>query len=226
MGQSFLPRKDAALLSWAQNFIAVVQPVVATYGLEAADLTAFSTLTDAYQAALAACEPVNRSKTSVIGKNQARTNLRVAAKNLSDRVQGTPTVSNEMKSAAGLNVKAAPVDVPVPGFAPSVKTKSVVGRLVTLAISDAQVDKRRKPPGCKGASWFSFAGPTPPDNVSEWKWEGTSNKRIVQVLFDESVAPGTKVWVTAVWLNTKNQPGPACDPVGTYTQFGGMSEAM
>src|SRR4051794_7414011 len=103
---SFLPRKDQELLAWATHFIPVVQPVVATYGLVAADITAFQTLTTAYSTSLAGCSPTVRNQAAVLGKNQARANLRKRASELSDRIQGTPTVTDEMKSEAGLNVRS------------------------------------------------------------------------------------------------------------------------
>jgi hypothetical protein len=224
MGTGFFPRKNAAALAWATQFISAVTPNVTDYGLVAADLTAFQGLTDIYSAALALCEPGVRTKGNTASKNQALKDLRAKASDLSDRVQGMPTVSDQMKIEAGLNVRAQPVIKPVPGVAPGVKVKSVVGRLLTMSINDAEVDRRRKPPAVVGASFFSFVGAIPPDDVSKWKWEGSSNKRIVSVLFPDSVEPGTQVWVTAVWVNSKNQPGPAASPVGAFTQFGGMSQ--
>ena len=44
---------------------------------------------------------------------------------------------------------------------------------------------------------------------------------MVDVLFPESVAPGTQVWLTAVWFNERKQMGPACAPVGAQINFGG-----
>jgi hypothetical protein len=225
MGSGFFPRKNAAALSWATQFISAVQPIVTSYGLVASDITAFQALTDAYSDSLALCEPGIRTKGNVAAKNQALANLRKRASELSDRIQGTSTVTDQMKIDAGLNVRAQPVVKPVPSVKPGLKVSSIGARLFQLDINDADVTRRRKPQGVVGAAWFSFVGATPPDDVSKWKWEGSSNKRIVQVLVPESVEPGTQVWFTAVWVNAKNEFGPAADPIFAYTQFGGMSTA-
>jgi hypothetical protein len=223
---SFLPRTDAGLLAWANNFIAVVEPVVTTYGLVAADITAFQTLTDAYQTALAACAPGQRSKGAVAGKNQAKTDLKAKARLLSDRVQGTAGVTDQMKIDAGLNVKAQPAPVPPPAVAPRVTVKNVVDRMATYWISDATVEgRRRRPPNADGATIMSFVGETPPPKGDAgWKLEGQTGRTNFTVQYGNDVQPGAACWVSCIWYNKRGGYSPACDPVRTFLQIGPAAE--
>ena len=103
---------------------------------------------------------------------------------------------------------------------------SVSGHTVHVRLHDANnPGKRGKPAGCKGAALFSFVGTAAPGDPSLFKFEGNTTRTSFDVIFPDSVAPGTMVWVTAVWFNERTQSGPACSPIGAFIQFGGMSMA-
>jgi hypothetical protein len=71
---------------------------------------------------------------------------------------------------------------------------------------------------------MSYAGDAPPTALSDWSYEGSTGRTIVDVIIPSSVAPGTKVWLSAFWFNSRNQSGPASSPIETYT-LGGLSKA-
>jgi hypothetical protein len=97
---------------------------------------------------------------------------------------------------------------------------------VSLKLHDSTSGaKRGKPPGVSGASVFSFVGAVAPSDMGSWKFEGSTGKTKVDVSFDNSNAPGTKVWLTAFWFNGRKQSGPACAPVATNLQGGSVSMA-
>ncbi|MEA2708233.1 MAG: hypothetical protein QOF78_834, partial [Phycisphaerales bacterium] len=54
-----------------------------------------------------------------------------------------------------------------------------------------------------------------------YKYEGSTSRTTVEILFPESVAPGTQVWLTAFFFNERKQNGPACAAVGTLINYGG-----
>jgi hypothetical protein len=219
---SFLPSTDTGLLSWAQNFYAVANatPGPTGYGLTAAQLTAFNSLLTSYQTALAACDPGVRSKAVVFTKNQAKANLVNDARLLAKVVQGTASVTDAQKATLGLNVRATPQPVPVPADAPSIDVVSVNSRTVTIRLHSSTVaGKRKRPVGVKGAAVFSYVGATAPADPSAYSFEGNTSMTTFDVTFPDTVVPGSVVWITAMWFNTRTQAGPAAAPVQAIIQF-------
>jgi hypothetical protein len=47
-------------------------------------------------------------------------------------------------------------------------------------------------------------------------------KVVADVLFPDTVAGGSLVWITAIWANSRAQSGPAADPVSTNIAGGGV----
>ena len=119
-----------------------------------------------------------------------------------------------------------PSPVPAPSSAPQLEIGVVSGYTVKIKLHDSTSgSKRGKPAGVTGASVFSFAGATPPTDISNWKFEGNTTKTAVDVAFANTLAGGSQVWLTAFWFNAKSQSGPACAPVNTFLQGGSVSMA-
>jgi hypothetical protein len=94
--------------------------------------------------------------------------------------------------------------------------------LVTATLRDpANPDRARIPDGVNGAIVMSYVGATAPTDPRAYKMEGPTSRTTVEVLFPETVAPGTQVWLTAVWFNERKQMGAAAAAVGTTINFGG-----
>ena len=226
LSTSFLPNKDAALLAWSLNFSTKITATPTAYGLTAAQATAYDAVHDAYSAALAACDPGERSKSLVSAKNDARTALKNSARLLALLVQGTASVTDAQKVELGLTVRQQPSPIPPPADAPALDVVSVSGRTVRIRLHDSTDAARRgKPAGVFGATVLSFVGAEPPSTATGWKFEGNTGRTTFSVVFPESVAPGAKVWLAAFWFNGSKESGPACAPVGTNVQFGSSMAA-
>jgi hypothetical protein len=226
---SFLPSSDASLLRWAENFYAVanLSPGPTGYGLSAGQMTAFNTLVTSYQTSLAACDPGVRSKAAVFTKNQAKAALIVDARLLAKVVQGTAAVTDAQKATLGLNVRAMPQPVPVPADAPSIDVMSVDSRTVSIRLHSSTVaGKRKRPAGVKGAAVFSYVGATAPTDPSAYAFQGNTSLTNFNVTFPDTVMPGSVVWITAMWFNTRAQSGPAAQPVQATIQYGFATPAM
>jgi hypothetical protein len=190
-------------------------------GLTTVLLTAFNTLVTVYQTALAACEPGLRNKSNVQAKNTARLALKTMARDFSRIVQGQATVTNAQKAALGLNVRATPTPIPPPAVVPQVDIVSVIGRTVKIRLHNSEVaGKRGKPANVKGAAVFSYVGTTAPTDPTLYKFEGNTTLTVVDVAFPETVAPGTSVFITAMWFNERAQSGPPATPVQAFIQYG------
>ena len=221
MSKSFLPTTDKGLLAWGQNFFAVGNPIAVSLGLTSTIFTAFNVLVTTFGTTLAACDPGVRNKAAVAAKNTARAALKASARDLAKIVQGQATVSNATKLELGLNVRAQPSPIPPPAFPPQVDIVSVVGRVVKIRLHNSDTaGKRAKPAGVKGAAVFSYVGTTAPTDPNAYKWEGNTTLSVVDVAFPETVAPGTSVFITAMWFNERAQSGPPATPVQAFTQYG------
>jgi len=221
MARTFFPSSDAGLLAWSLNFNTLITATPTAYGLTAPLATAYGLLHTAYAAALAACDPAVRNKSAVATKNTARTNLKNEARLLANLVEGTASVTNAQKLSLGLNVKTTPTPIPAPSSSPDLDLVSTTGWTVKIRLHDATSSaKRGKPPGVNGASVFSYVGATPPADIGLWQFEGSTGKTTIDVAFPNTLAMGTKVWLTAFWFNNRKQSGPACTPVAA-TLYGG-----
>ena len=226
MANSFLPDRDAALLAWSLNFSSLITATPTAYGLVAADATAYGLLHTSYATALAACDPGQRSKATVATKNSARQALKISARFLANKIAGTPSVTDAQKLELGLTVRAQPSPIPPPAFAPAVDLVSVLGRNVNVHVHDSQdANRRGRPVNCKGAAIFSFVGAEPPESADGWKSEGVTSKTRVSIIFPDSVAAGAQVWITAQWVGTRMDTGPAAAPITTNLQFGSAMAA-
>ena len=222
-----LPANDSALLAWSLNFSTKLSSSAGAFGISVAAAAAYATVHGNFAAAMAAVDPAVRSKTATATKNTARTALKLAANQTIDLVNGTPTVTVAQKVSLGINLRMKPTVAPVPATAPGLTIKSVSAWTVNLKLFDtASSAKRGRPPRVSGATIYSYVGATPPVDINGWRLEGMTGKTEQSVTFADSNPPGTKVWFSAYWFNTRKQTGPSSVPVSTYLQGGSVSMPM
>jgi hypothetical protein len=216
MPRNFYYGKDAEIVAGSANFSTLISADPATYGLTAAQATAFAALNDALQDAYTlAINPSTRTPVSVEASRIAIQNMRVSAINLAKIAYSTPTVTDAQLVALGLLPRPSRTPVPPPAMAPVIDVVSVSGNTVKLRLhDDTNPTRRGKPAGVDGASVFSFVGATAPTEEAEWTFEGVTSKTSVEIVFPAGTAPGAKVWFTAFWFNERKQNGPAATPVG------------
>jgi hypothetical protein len=220
------PSTDSGLLAWSLNFSTRISAAPVPLGLTAPQATAYATLHTNFSNALAACDPGERSKSLVSAKNIARTVLKTSARQLASIIQGQASVSDAQKIDLGLTVRHVPMPVPPPSHAPGITVLATVGNTVRLRLFDAVDSARRgKPLGVDGASVFSHVGANPPTSVDDWKFEGVTGKTKIDILFPDSVAPGSRVWFTAFWFNTRKENGPPATPISTNLPGGSAMAA-
>ncbi|MGC4031567.1 MAG: hypothetical protein QM754_07510 [Tepidisphaeraceae bacterium] len=103
-----------------------------------------------------------------------------------------------------------------------VEVLSVVGRLVTVNVYDStSLTKRGKPKNCVGAKLYTFVGDSYPSDPTLWAYQGDYTKTKCEILFPDTVAAGSNVFVCAAWY-TRTSVGPVCVPVATVIQYGGV----
>ena len=225
MAKTF-PTADTALLAWSLGFSTKLLESPNLFGISEAQAEAYATVHENFASAMAAVVPALRSKTATAEKNSARAALKLAAKQMIDRVNGSPTVTVAQKLSLGISVRVKPTPAPLPVTAPGVNVISVTAWTVNLKLYDtASSGNRGKPTLMSGAVLYSYVGETPPVNIGEWKTEGMSGRTFQSVTFDGSNPPGTKVWFSALWFNARLKIGPSSPPISTHLQGGSVSMA-
>ena len=220
-----VPTKDSALATFAPNFATIVTGAPTTYNLTAAQCTALTTASTNFLAAYNAVRADGmRSKSLTAAKNSARAALLLLLRPAYAQIAALTSVTDAQKIALGITVRKVPAPQPPPADAPAVNVVFVRGRTVRLRLRDAASTTRRgKPVGVASATILSYVGSTPPADLGAWRFEANVTHTLVDVTFSAATAPGAQVWFTVFWSNRKDQPGPACDPVGTYLQPGSVA---
>ena len=218
----FLPRKDADLLAWSQNFHSVLAAGPGSFGVTEGDVTLLNTKRNDFVAKMELVEPTVRNKASTALKNESRENLVSYIKSLALQIYGHIGITDAQLIELGLTVRKNPTPSPVPEFAPLINVTSVSGTVAIILLRDSQQpSKRGRPARVAGANVFKFVGENPPENFNQWEFAGPVNKTRFELDLGATLAPATRVWITACWVNPKSQTGPLSDPIFAYTQAGG-----
>ena len=215
-----IPTKESLLVPYVQNFSDRLTATPELFDCDAADASALVAVVDPYvAAAVPLLVPENRSRAGTALRNSMKAAMMPVLRDLYGRIQSSINVSDSNKIEIGVTIKSAPTPIPVPGTWPSMDIVSTIASRVKVRLHDDSGEgKRAKPPGVVGAVIMSYHGPYP-GNSSLYKWEGSTNRSVFEIEFPESVVPGTVVYLSAMWLNAKNQNGPACPPIATTIQF-------
>jgi hypothetical protein len=224
---TFLPSNDTKLLEWSTNFNTKLTATPTAYGMTAAQATTYNASHGSFATALSlASDPTTRTAQNILAKNEAKQALRALAGSYGRMIVANVAVTNPQKLALGLTPRAVPTPIPPPSAAPGLDIISVSGWTARIKLHDSAAGSRRgKPVGVSGASVFSFVGAVPPNDMASWKFEGNTGRTRVDIVFDSSTAPGTKVWLSAFWFNGRKQSGPASAPVSTNLQGGSVAMA-
>ncbi len=225
--KTYLPSREADLRTWAKNFSDHVEEGPATYGVTVEQSSAMVNANDEFDDAyLKANDPTTRSPTSIQQKNTRKKELIVEIRKLVAIIQAFPGTTDTMRRALGITVRDVdPTPEPVPATAPSIDVTAVDGYTIKIRLHGTESPRRGKPAGVQGAAVFSAVGDSAPTALSDWTFQGNTTRTDVTVQMPGSMAPGTKVWLTAFWYNRKAQSGPATTPTSTYVGYGGLSQA-
>ncbi|HEV7297913.1 MAG TPA: hypothetical protein VGN72_00995 [Tepidisphaeraceae bacterium] len=117
MSKSFYTGTYEALRAGSANFAALISATPTAFGLTADDAASYALLDAAYQTAWSVADsPNTRTSAAIVGRNDSAIPLRAMAVTLTNKINGTPTVTNEQKTTLGLSVRATPSPAPAPGM--------------------------------------------------------------------------------------------------------------
>lgn len=224
MPKSYMPSRESDLLTWVNNLNTKVAAGPEGYGLTieqagslAAAVAAFAT---AYQTANGSD---TRSPANIEVKNTAKDAMIVLVRALVKICQAWPEMTDDKRALLGITVPDTdPTPVPIPTSAPKVSVASVSGRLFDVELRKDDSPSRSKPTGVRAAWIYTAFGEEQPTTFEVFNFRGEARKTDTQIVMPPSVAPGTKVWVAACWVNAAGKPGPVSMPIATWTTHGMM----
>lgn len=227
MANSYLPQREGDLVNWGLNIVNRFAPDPTVFGLTLDQAAAFTDAQAAFSAAyLAATEPATRGPSKIETKNTTKKAFIAVARDTVGIIQAFPGTTDTMRVDLGITVRDyEPTPVPVPTESPVIDVTGVSGLTIKLRLHNGDSTRRAKPDGVKGATLFSYVGEEPPVDLADWKFEGSVTKTVTSVTMASTVPPGSKVWLTSFWFNTRAESGPATSPVFTWTGNGGVNMA-
>jgi hypothetical protein len=223
MPHDFLPERQAELLHWSRAFRQQIVAQPTMFGLTAEQAAWYATLDDAFAHELKlAREPTTRTPVQIKKKDEAKKALKAGARMLARIVRATPGITNTQRVQLGLTVRDEELTPAArPSSAPEVVLLPSSGRTVRVRVRDtAAPDRRGKPDGFAGAAVFSYVGDKPATRMADWTFEGNMTRPVFAIDFDSAVPAGARVWIAAMWYNTRGQTGPASDAKSVRVQDG------
>ena len=217
-GTNFLPSREADLTIWSATFSAWITATPLLVGLTAAQALTFKNLNDAWALAFA---KANSGETNSDSAREAKDTAKIALKDearlLAGIIQKFPGTTDQQRAALGLTVpNPTPSPIPAPVDAPNFRSIKTNGWTLSVKIQGADTERRGKPAGCQGAIVWTWIGDTnPPTDIREWSCEGPVTRTNFDVKMPSTLAPLTKMWLTACWYSPRGVIGPLTPPVAT-----------
>ena len=223
--RDFLPLADAALLAYTANFGRLLKDNPEAYGVPDALAADYAVKQSLFAQRLqTAVDPETQGRRTVFLKNEAKTSLVEATRQIARQIGNTLTVTNDQRQALGLPVRSDTKNaIPVPRARPILKAKAVNGRTVVMELCQS-ANRRGKPEGVAGATIFTHVGATVPMAGEPWQFALAVTRSSFELPFGPSET-GDTVWDTAFWTNAKGQSGPACEAVKVNLPAGGALPA-
>ncbi len=225
-----VPRTDAALVAYSNNWAARLAESPGDYGITAQQVERFAGLRAPYVAIynvmMEARADGTWSRSQTKARDAARAALLAYARELYAMVQANSSVSDANKVLLGIHVRAGggTSRASAPAERPGMRVGQVTGRTIEVEIYDAASrGTRGKPKDAVQAIVYYSVGESYPSDAGEWRFAGLATRGTFGFTVPQGVPPGTRVWVRAAWTNRTGDEGPASVPVSTNVQFGGMS---
>lgn len=209
------PGREADLISAVTTFHTVASVAPTTYALTAAQLTLLGTKLSTFQAAWDVCQnPGTRTEVATEEKNAAKADLISYLRSLVRICQNAPTTTNAMRTALAIPLRDTIVSpIGIPGFAPELTVRKVWGHQISCRIESPEGDTRTWPPGVYGAQIYTLVAPAASSDTTQYVPQGLVTRTNFIIEMPAEVPAGSKVWITAAFVNPRGLSGVACTPV-------------
>jgi hypothetical protein len=203
------------LSAWALNFSTLIAANPARYSLQAADATTITGACNAYINALtAAVDPSTKTKPTVAAKDAAKAAMIPVLRQYAQQIRSNSGVSNDDKSALGLNLpNSSRSPIPPPSTSPMITLIGATPGALTARFADTNTPaKRAMPSGVEGLQVYVAIGATEVSDPRVAGFRSTVTKQPFALSF-EAADNGKTATVFARWMNRKGQTGPWSNPI-------------
>ncbi len=210
MPQPYIPSRETDLVTWADNFAALITAAPATYGLTSGDASTIQTAVDAWDSAYTtANNPSTRTPTTIAAKNTAKNAMLPILRSYASQIRLNPGVADSDKIALGLNLpNNTPSPVPTPITSPILDISANTPLRQTLRMRDtgSPSTSRAKAPNTIGMELWVAVGDAAAVDPSQASFVGMAVKVPFHVDFDVSQV-GSVATYFGRWAVRSGSPG-------------------
>lgn len=222
MSTSYIPPRDADLLSWSLNFATLIAASPATYGLMSSDAAAITVAQTLYSTDYAiAISPSTRTPQSIQAKDTSKVQLLATVRPYAQQVANNAGVSSSLKISLGLNGRTnTPTPVAAPTSNPVLVVQSALPYQHILRYRDALVSPsvKAKPANVTQAQIYAMVSVTPVTDPALLSFLGVNTKSPFAITWDSSNV-GKQAYYAARWQTRTGLVGP-WSPIISFTVAG------
>lgn len=214
---SYIPSKDADVITWGNNFATLLTADPSLYGIDASLALINQTMYDEFVAAFnLASDPATRTIVTVAQKDEEKAGFLSLARSIAAIIRADQGVSEANKAALGLTIPdPTPTPIPAPTTKPVLSAPLAGQNQVYMTIVDELTpDKKSKPAGVAGCVIFRAEGTAFPLSFADAKFNGIRT-RSDNIMDTSDVAGGTLLTYWAQWFNAKGELGPVSSGANT-----------
>jgi len=216
----YLPTRECDLRSWSQNLVDMIDiGGVPQFGLSAQQVAEYAALHGEFSVLLTASLGNSTRTPSVVrAKNQSKKALTKKAREIVQVIQANPTTTDPDRAALNIPIRRATrAAVEAPPLWPMIDVTAVAGYRVRVRLADMEHPKNgRKPEGVLGANILTHIGPEEPKSPGEWSFHGNATRLRFDVDFPRTLPEATKVWISAIWFNSRGELSQRSPGVGAF----------
>jgi hypothetical protein len=206
----YFPTKDAEVIPWIRNFVAVLAANTARWGIAEALVTALGSLAMAFEDAYNRRMLPDAGKVSTEQKNMALKALKKGVQNMvNGHINHNDAVTKDDRLALGLYIYKAgksPMEKPETTVVLRVVT-GLVRQLIVYFTDSATPDKRAKPYGMREMELMCGVLASPPASVEDLHRPESATKSPLTMTFREEDR-GKTVYMAGRWRNSSPEGGP------------------
>lgn len=214
----FVPRRDAELVIFSRGLAMGVAAAPEVYGIPPDTADQLLALQQEFEVAYQRSQN-SRTRTlpAIIEKDVVRATMLALLRQVAATARSSPGASDSQLVSIGLKRPSkARTRIGVPNHAPTLRIVQVRGTKVLIQLADSRTTgSRGLPRGVFGASVYYCLGEESSTRRDRWRYAVTSSRARFVVELPRDLPFGTKVQLSAAWLNPRQKPGPYCEARAT-----------
>lgn len=224
---SYIPARLENYESFARNLYDKLTADAAAYGTTDDAIIPFAAAYEVFAAAFAkANDPATRTRPVIAGRDTARDQLTEQIRPLVATLQASPVMTDEKREELEITIRDnTPTPVPVPTEQPKLLIEPPLATTIHFKVANAD-GKRARPEGATGTLVYTYLGDVAPTDTTQWQFRGLSTKYKNELSFPADTPPGSRVFLSACWVNRRGETGPLSHPINFNLPGGGLQQGF